>query len=162
MGNTIEDEKSTQLVSAAVPIAPTGLPQINASSDIRDVLYLAQFASTQLGKDDVLSKFPTFIGTMSRMRHSYLAFLPMTAGRDTTLDGAVKCVAAALRQLYFNYYLPSPSHTYHQTSQAQIQSLYSQTLRRLQNDLSHPKRATSTEMLCTTVLLSLFEVHVYT
>lgn len=130
-------------------------PRVGATSDVRDVLYLApSLGRNNNGSEAIIGKLPLYMGSMAKLRNSYMAFLPAMAGYEIALDKAVQCVAAALREIYCKREYPSSS------LQARWQSvnLYIEALKHLQVAINDRRRSVSSEILCATLLLCFYEV----
>ena len=80
---------------------------------------------------------------------AYVDFLPARSGHSLTLDSAIQCLVAGLRDLALPAEYRSPIKTL---------TSYSRALECLQSSLSHPKQRLSSETLCATQLLGIFEV----
>lgn len=80
---------------------------------------------------------------------AYIDFLPSRSGHSLALDSAIQCLVAGLRDLA----LPA-------AYQSSIKTLacYSRALEALQDSLSQPRQRFSSETLCATQLLGIFEV----
>lgn len=148
-------ENSTSL--AWVPISPPTTPQLVGSTDIRDLLYLMPKIASSLRSPSTskMNNWGEVLPSRIKELGSYVFYLPSRSGYDAALDGAVRCVATALRDVISSgggYSLDSNSN------QNRIAQMYGQVLSHLQQGLSDPDRSLSAEVLCTAHLLCHFEV----
>lgn len=79
----------------------------------------------------------------------YLEYLPCRSGHSATLDGAVDCLVAALRDRVVPAAQRSPAKTI---------ASYNKALTSLNECLGDADRRLSSETLCATQLLGIFEV----
>lgn len=131
--------------------APTAVPQFSASTEIRDLIHLIPRVVSKdnrpMGRGQCYDKMLSFCQRLE----AFIFALPMRAGHIPILDSAVACVAAGLR--------------WRVATKAQepmlkriALNLYGNTLNGLQPALKNPDESLSSETLCTTQLLFLFEV----
>lgn len=132
--------------------APPPVPQLNGSSDIRDLLDLIPQMDKYINESFVenpanaVTEYVLFRGGQLTM---YVEFLPSRLGYNSSLDRAITCVAGALRDIC----LPADCR-----SSVNTLSNYSRALNVLQRSLSDAAERLSAEVLCAIHLLGIFEV----
>ncbi len=135
-----------------MPRLPSGAPQINGTSEIRDLLLIGPMVASKVfyshSSDPGDTKMDYLVGRMRRLS-SYIYHIPARSGRSSTLDNAVGCCAMALRTIQGSENrLTDPKAWY----------MYGEALRELRGDLQSAERSLLPETLCATELLSYFEV----
>lgn len=137
-----------------VPRGPSSVPELDGSSDARDLLLLvpyaasgALFGSAAVEADYLISRLK---GVFS---YSYIYHLPSRLGQSTTLDNAISCTAAALRCVYGRASDP-------EKAAGAAWKLYGKALQGLRNDLQSSECSVLAETLCATGLLSFFEARI--
>lgn len=136
------------MIIAASPTAP----HLDATADVRDLLYLAPQMPSHVRYTFVTNPENTmaeFIPSTGEQLLLYLKFLPCGLGHSSSLDSTIACLASALRDSR----LPE-----HSRSDVQTLTRYNQALRDLQSSLNDPEESLAAETLCATQLLGIYEV----
>ncbi len=94
----------------------------------------------------------SFLLSLTERVSPYIFELPARAGHSPVLDGAVKCVAAALR------WHSSSADPPEQDLPTALLILYGQVVQMLRRTLEDPERSRDAEVLCATQLMCIFEV----
>ncbi|CEJ93764.1 hypothetical protein VHEMI09333 [[Torrubiella] hemipterigena] len=133
---------------------PTVVPS-STRMDIRDLLYLAP---TLIEARSLFGPAQTYHSEYSRMHTrelaTYAQYLPARIDYDETLDCAIQCASASLRE--FSAHIVTHDTPFVLTNPA-VLAAYSRALNSLQRALRHPERSKTAEILCATKLLMIFE-----
>lgn len=135
----------------AIPAANRA-PQIYGSAAIKDLIHFLPNLLSLLNFDIAQNPASASQGQLlvrCGQLAAYIDFLPSRSGHSLTLDSAIQCLVAGLRDLAVPAAHRSPIKTL---------ACYSRALECLQSSLSHPKQRLSSETLCATQLLGIFEV----
>lgn len=140
-----------------VPASPSSLPQLDGSAACRDIILLGPLLSSRdLHPSSLLphEAKAQFLMSRSKRLASYVFHIPSRSGHNSTLDSAVACVAAVVREVYSYEGTPSKFRC-----SAQSLALYGLALQNLHTSLQSAERSLEAETLCATELLGLFEVY---
>ena len=139
-----------------VPSALTAVPELNGTAECRDLILLGPVVSARDSHPKIFSPQDAkaqFMMTRSKRLGSFIFHIPARSGRNTTLDSAVACVAAALRE-----FCASEATPLHFVCSSKSLSLYGVALHNLHTALADPELSVKAETLCATELLGVFEV----
>lgn len=138
-----------------IAASPSATPQMDASADVRDLLYLAPQMPSHVRYTFVTNPENTmaeFIPSTGEQLMLYLKFLPCRLGHNSSLDSTIACLASALRDSrVFDGSQPS----------VETLSRYNQALRDLQSSLNDAEESLAAETLCATQLLGIYEVRFF-
>jgi hypothetical protein len=99
---------------------------------------------------EMLSSEPAQLsGVLLCRQQSYFSFIPARFGRTLVLDDAFRCLLTVAHSIL----VPA-----HKPSSKVILSHYGRALHSLQSAVNHPRARYSSEALCATGILALFEV----
>lgn len=162
-GNTGNAGQLISLSHEALPLhirRPMATPQLIGTVYIRDILHLlGPLSLQQYGAYVPHSDENSYSGAVFSRGGEVLAqarHLPSRMGHEPILDLAVECLALAIREISCRTQGMTPI-TYNPSSPDPMWK-YGKALRGLQAALLEPQRARSAEILCATILLTIFEV----
>lgn len=130
----------------APPVLPAG-----GSAQVLDLLRLIPRTAPGLVMREYIGDGLNITLSISHRVASYLFELPVRVGHCAALDGAVACVAAALRWRHGKTSAEDALSTPH------VLALYGRALQALRRALDDGDRVASPEVLCATELLCIFE-----
>jgi hypothetical protein len=130
---------------------PSSAPQLHGSADVKDLLDLVPQVAKYI--NDTFVANPANAGAEyllfgGRQLTLYLDYLPSRLSQSESLDKAIACVAAALRDICLPVSCRSPAKTL---------ASYTRALNVLQRSLGNAEECLSVEVLCAIQLLGIFE-----
>ncbi|CEJ83006.1 hypothetical protein VHEMI03040 [[Torrubiella] hemipterigena] len=127
-------------------------PQLNGSSDVRDLILLIHEIST-ITEDHIAPFTPSkYILYRGRGVLSYVAQLPRRAGYNSTLDAALKSLSHVMRLFEMRKFTSAQP-----ALERQCLIFYGDAIAQLKDDLADPVQCLAPETLCAVELLSFFE-----
>lgn len=116
--------------------------------DVLDLSGLAPLHISPAATRQIKETPSWFLGLLRSRQWSYFSYLPLRYGNTTSLDDAVCCVAARVRQWITNPGKPTN----------RVLALYARAVRSLQRALDDPSQRFHPDVLCAVQILSIFQM----
>ncbi|KAI4186875.1 MAG: hypothetical protein LQ346_005606 [Caloplaca aetnensis] len=135
-----------------IPASPVsagyGAMRIRYDFDVLDLSGLAPLHISPATTQPIRERPSRFLDLIRSRQWSYFSYLPWLYGNTTSLDDAICCVAARVRQWITDPGRPTD----------RVLALYAQAVRSLQRALDDPAQRFHPDVLCATQILSIFQM----